>query len=78
MDRLGRPSTLGGYTLSFNYLIPFVVYSGPRLKRHSGLNPGSSPGVTFFRRSDGSPTHRFKDFGLLMWISIETKNLGHG
>ena len=28
MDRLGRPSTLGGYTLSFNYLITFVVYSG--------------------------------------------------
>ena len=34
MDRLGRPSTLGGYTLSFNYLITFVVYSGPMYKWH--------------------------------------------
>ena len=30
MDGLGRPSTIGGYTFSFNYLITFVVYSGVR------------------------------------------------
>ena len=27
VDRLSRPSTIGGYTLSFNYLTTFVVYS---------------------------------------------------
>ena len=27
MERLGRPSTIGGYTFSFNYLVSFVVYS---------------------------------------------------
>ena len=27
MDGLGRPSTIGGYTFTFNYLMIFVVYS---------------------------------------------------
>ena len=28
--------------------------------------------MTFFRRSDGSTTHRFKDFGLLVpWVKID-------
>ena len=51
MDRLGRPSTLGGYTLSFNYLITFVVYSVPCQRRvekstflhDKGLRPGGYP-----------------------------------
>ena len=36
MDGLGRPSTIGGYTFLFNYLISFVVYSGGRVKLNIG------------------------------------------
>ena len=49
VDRLGRPSTLGGYTLSFNYLITFVVYSGNRQGKRCG---GASTRALYFPRQE--------------------------
>lgn len=52
VDNLGRPPTTGGYTLTSNYLISFVLHSveiepgsgWPRCQRHSNLHAEGTKG----------------------------------